>query len=514
MDHAEFDLLVDRHLDGGLDLDGQGRLETLLRSDASLRTRFWDLARIHGQIAWVAQEHHADLPADEAMVTDRALRDSARDTPAHQPAPLAGWYRSSTRRSGIRTSPGLWRRMLPAALAAGIVVATGLAWMASNTSAPIQATTDAVITDLAEVRWQQGDGPAIGDAVGNRTLRLESGLAQVRFASGATVIIHGPATFTAHSARGGKLEQGRVVARVPESAKGFTIESAIARVVDLGTEFGFSAGHGATQDVQVFDGLVQVFATRSPVDLPQALHRGEAVRVDAEGAIATTAFNDQAFVRAMPAELTSPALRSGLVAWWKLDENNGTVVRDASGNGHDGVLQRATLDQAHVPGMVGGAARFPDHSYIEVPDHQRFHLVEMTLHAWVKPAADQRIDAQIISKQGSYGLAMPRNEAMKFYFWHMDRVIDRPFPVDRWVNLCATFDGAIRRFYVDGVRIASITSPTPPATRDPIRIGALEGLSKDVDRYFQGAIDEVRVYSRALSDDEVRLLYLQAASPR
>lgn len=510
MDHAEFDLLVDRHLDGGLDLDGQDRLEGLLRSDASLRTRFWDLARIHGQIAWVAQERHADLPANEAMATDRALRDSARDTPAQ----LANQQRSPIRRSPIRTKPGFWRRLIPAAVAAGIVVATGFAWMSSAAPTPVPATTDAVIADLADVRWQDGDGPAIGDAVGKRPLRLASGLAQVRFASGATVIVHGPATFTASSERGARLDQGRVVARVPESAKGFSIESDIARVVDLGTEFGFSAQNGSTQDVQVFDGLVQVFATNSPVDLPQALHRGEAVRVDAKGAIATTTFDDQAFVRAMPAELASPTLLKGLVAWWKLDEREGSVVRDASGNGHDGVLQRALLAQAHVPGMVGGAMRFPDHSYIEVPDHQRFHLVEMTLHAWVKPAADQRIDAQIISKQGSYGLAMPRNEAMKFYFWHMDRVVDRPFPVDRWVNLCATFDGAIRRFYVDGVRIASITSPTPPATKDPIRIGALEGLTKDVDRYFQGAIDEVRVYNRALSEDEVRLLYLQAANPR
>lgn len=510
MDHAEFDLLVDRHLDGGLDLAGQDRLEILLRSDASLRTRFWDLARIHGQIAWVAQERHADLPANEAMATDRALRDSARDTPA-QPA---NQQRSPIRRSPIRTKPGFWRRLIPAAVAAGIVVATGFAWMSSTAPTLVPATADAVIADLADVRWQDGTGPAVGDAVGKRPLRLASGLAQVRFASGATVIVHGPATFTASSERGGRLDQGRVVARVPERAKGFTIESGIARVVDLGTEFGFSAHNGSTQDVQVFDGLVQVFATNSPVDLPQALHRGEAVRVDAQGAIVTTPFDDQAFVRAMPAEMASPALLKGLVAWWKLDEREGTVVRDASGNGHDGVVHRSTLAQAHVPGMVGGAMRFPDHSYIEVPDHQRFHLVEMTLHAWVRPAADQRIDAQIISKQGSYGLAMPRNEAMKFYFWHMDRVIDRPFPVDRWVNLCATFDGAIRRFYVDGVRIASITSPTPPATKDPIRIGALEGLTRDVDRYFQGAIDEVRVYSRALSDDEVRLLYLQAANPR
>jgi len=507
MDHAEFDLLVDRHLDGGLDLDGQDRLESLLRSDASLRSRFWDLARIHGQIAWVTQERQVELPANEAVAADRALRDSSTHTPAARSATKRSTPRSDLR---LRTRGAFWRRCAPALLAASVAIAVGLYYLLGAVPQQTPATTDAVIADLADVRWQDGNGPAVGDAVGNRTLKLTAGLAQVRFTSGATVIVHGPATFTARSSRGGKLDQGRVVARVPEGAKGFTIESDIARVVDLGTEFGFSVGNGTTENVQVFDGLVQVFATNSPIALPQALHRGEAVHVDTHGAITTTTFDDQTYTRAMPAELSSPALTSGLVAWWKLDESDGTTVRDASGNGHDGVLHRATLDQVHVPGTVGGALRFINHSYIEVPKHPRFHLVEMTLHAWVKPAANQRIDAQIISKQGSYGLAMPRNEAMKFYFWHMDRVIDLPFTVDRWVNLCATFDGAIRRFYVDGVLIGSISSPTPPVTNNPIRIGALEGLSQDVDRYFQGAIDEVRVYSRALSDNEVRLLLLQA----
>jgi Concanavalin A-like lectin/glucanases superfamily/FecR protein len=507
MDHAEFDLLVDRHLDGGLDQATQDRLEALLCSDASLRTRFWDLARIHGQISWVAQERHADLPADEAVAADRALRDSSTQTPIARTA-----TRRPTNRT-IQTSPGLWRRVIPTAVAACVAVAAGFAWLSSNAAPVVQASTDAVIADLADAHWQGGIGPKTGDAVGNRTLRLESGLAQVRFASGATVILNGPATFTARSARGGKLDQGRVVARVPESAKGFTIESDIARVVDLGTEFGFAAGD-VQQQVAVFDGLVQVFATHSPIDLPQALHRGEAVNVDSHGAIAATAFDEKTFTRAMPAELASPLLSRGLLAWWKLDETDGTTIHDASDNQRDGVLQFADAKDLHVAGMVGGALHFRDTAYIEVPHRDDLNLTQMTLHAWVRPDDKQRIDAQIISKRGSYGLAMPRNDAMKFYFWDMDRVIDRPFVPGKWVNLCATFDGGIRRFYVDGVRIASITSPTPPPTTQSLRIGGLYGGTTDFDRYFQGTIDEVRIYNRALSDDEVRFLHLQAARPR
>jgi hypothetical protein len=507
MDAAAFDLLVDRHLDGGLDVDGQERLESAIQRHPHLRQRFWELAGIHGHLAWTLQERHAELPGAEALATERALRDSSQAIQVHRPRPSG----RAPKRSRGR---GFWRGAVTTLVAAGIVVAGATVALTWRDTTPPPANADATLVDLAQAEWRDGVGPAVGEAVGNRLLALRSGLAQVRFANGATIIIAGPATFTARNSRGGELTSGRLVARVPESAKGFTIEADGVRVVDLGTEFALAAGDGADHHVQVYDGMVQVSATTAPVDLPQVLHQGEAVRVAPGGLIGSATYDERGFIRAMPAELASPALGRGLVAWWKLDEDQGTVVRDASGNGHDGVVRRATLDQLHVPGRSGGALRFIDRSYIEVANDPALQLMEMTLHAWVRPATDQRNDAQIICKQGSYGLAMPSNQAMKFYFWHMDRVIDRPFAPDRWVNLCATFDGAIRRFYVDGVRIASITSPTPPVTSDPLRIGALEGTLRDTERYFQGAIDELRIYNRALSDEEVRLLHLTAPAPR
>lgn len=497
MDHAQFDLLVDRHLDGGLDLDGQERLEALLKTDASLRARFWELARIHGHLTWVAKERGGDLPSDEAVVAERALRDSSTKVP-----------RAAKR---IRSAPSRWTRFT---LIAGAAVAAGIAgvmlWLQGAAPAGVPVSDDATIADLSDATWQGHDGPAIGQAVGNRTLRLESGLAQVRFASGATVIMQGPATFTPRSARGGHLDHGRISARVPEAAKGFTIEADDVRVIDLGTEFGIAIDAAATDAgrVAVFDGLVQVTATNAPVPFPQVLHHGEATSVTADGQLKSIPYDDNTFVRAMPAELASPLLDRGLMAWWRMEETSGSVLNDSSGRSHHAEIIGTTAEAISVPGRQGRAVRFADRTFAQVANHPDFALMQMTLHAWVKPAANQRIDAQIISKQGCYGLAMPSNAAMKFYFWHMDRVIDHPFVEQRWVNLCATFDGAIRRFYVDGVRIASINSPTPPKTDDPVRIGALEGLSKDVDRFFQGAIDEVRIYNRALSEDEVRLLYL------
>ncbi len=512
VDHMEFDQLVDRHLDGGLDLITQTRLEKILLDEPSLRRRFWELAKVHGHLAWVEQERHADLPSPEAITTDRDLRHSSTQIPIS----AISTRRTSPKRN-ILFAPFFWRTTATLLIAASVAVVIGLTFPTWNTSEPLPITNDAVIVDLSEARWR-GDGPVVGESVGNRTLFLTSGLAQLRFTSGATVILHGPSTFTPRSSRGGKLDNGQVVARVPESASGFTIESDLTRVVDLGTEFGFTTTAPAGNEVHVFNGLVQIFATPSATSLPQALHRGEAVSITARGVIATAKFDERGFVRAMPAELASPSLKLGLVAHWRLDDTTGTMARDDSGHNHHGTLHGTTFDRVKVQGQINNAVRLTEKSHIEVPDHPAFRLVEMTIHAWVKPEEPQHFDAQIISKAGNYGLAMPRNQAMKFYFWDVDREVDWPFALNKWVNLCATFDGETRRFYVDGVRIASITSPPAPVVLDrPLFIGALR-YSTLTNSFFRGAIDDLRIYHRALSDNEVHLLYLSAialpSSPR
>ena len=509
MNHVEFDQLVDRHLDGGLDLAAQERLEKILHEQPSLRRRFWDLANIHGHLAWVEQERHVDLPSQEAITTDRELRHSSTQIPV---STIAARRTSQKRQRKTITASFFWRTTAAIVIAASVAVVIGLTFVTWNTSPSLPVTNDTVIVDLADAHWHGAGGPVVGEAVGNRTLIIDSGLAQLRFASGATVILRGPTTFTPRSSRGGKLDHGQVVARVPESASGFTIESDVTRVVDLGTEFGFTTTAPAGQEIHVFNGLVQVFAAASSTNLPQALHRGEAVRINHLGAIAPTTFDEHNFIRAMPAELASPSLTLGLVAHWKLDETTGTIARDDSGHDHHGTLHGATFEEVTVRGKVDNALRFSGRSYIDVPDHPQFQLAEMTIHAWIKPEAPQHFDAQIISKASNYGLAIPRNQAMKFYFWDVDREVDWSFALNKWVNLCATFDGQTRRFYVDGVRIASITSPPAPVVLGkPLYIGALK-YSNVVDSFFHGAIDDIRIYNRALSDNEVHLLFLSAAA--
>jgi hypothetical protein len=64
------------------------------------------------------------------------------------------------------------------------------------------------------------------------------------------------------------------------------------------------------------------------------------------------------------------AQEEGLVAYWNFDEGKGSVIRDASGNGHDGLVK----DAGWVSGKVNHALSFEKGGFVEIPDHQDLRL--------------------------------------------------------------------------------------------------------------------------------------------
>jgi hypothetical protein len=362
--------------------------------------------------------------------------------------------------------------------------------------------------------WSENQKWSVGDVLNEKPLTLVSGLAQVRFSSGATVILAGPASISALNPLQATLHNGRVTVQVPESAHGFTLRTNGLDVVDLGTEFGIThqlPGENPTTEVVVFEGSVQATSSSQATSIPMIMHRGDASRLSASGSLLPVQFKDHGYIRAMPSELAAASLERDLEAWYRFDDTTGTQVVDSSGNGHHGMIKNSTVETMSTTGRINRAFRFDGKSHVLVPNHANLSLKEFSLHAWVRPQEKQGSDAQILSKTDSYGLAIPSNKAMKFYFWHMDRVIDHTFIPGEWVNLIATFDGTVRRFYVNGVRIASINSPVPPISREPLRLGTLYQRTPTNSVNFNGDIDDIRIYRRALSEHDVRLLYLSAA---
>jgi hypothetical protein len=82
-------------------------------------------------------------------------------------------------------------------------------------------------------------------------------------------------------------------------------------------------------------------------------------------------------------------------------------------------------------------------------------------------------------------------------------------PTGRWVHIAGTFDGTTMRIYVDGEEHGTMNRPGPIKGNDfHLCLGDFEYKHAS---YFHGLIDEVKLYNRALSPDEVRAHYRKFA---
>ncbi len=157
----------------------------------------------------------------------------------------------------------------PAAwLAAAATVAlfgASLVFFFQSRPAPVVAT----LIEAENCRWAASDLPTVeGAGLSPGTLALAEGMATIRFHSGATVTLEAPSVIEVESAMKCRLVEGSVVADVPESAHGFTIDTAQMEVIDLGTRFGVTATPFGHSNVFVFEGEVKVKSG----DAPEAQH--------------------------------------------------------------------------------------------------------------------------------------------------------------------------------------------------------------------------------------------------
>lgn len=117
----------------------------------------------------------------------------------------------------------------------------------------------AVLSRVVDAVWTKGrQHPSEGDVLGANSWALESGLLQIEFFGGATVIVQGPASFALVSPTHMISQEGRYRTFVPELAKGFTIATPDYLAVDLGTEFALAVGSDGKSEIHVIEGEVRL----------------------------------------------------------------------------------------------------------------------------------------------------------------------------------------------------------------------------------------------------------------
>ena len=202
----------------------------------------------------------------------------------------------------------------------------------------------------------------------------------------------------------------------------------------------------------------------------------------------------------------------GLVAEWRFDEGSGNVVKDSSGNGNDGVIHGATW----TVGKVGSALRFDGKDdYVEVADDSSLDITDaITIEAWVKPyqldGYDNIVTKDLANDDRNYHFTTGGDELwFVFTGGSTHATTSANLAVDTWYHVVLTFSDTnnLIKIYVDGIPKTLNTGGTETATAStntaPLQIGHAYWDSKN--KYpFNGIIDEVRIYNRALTADEIK----------
>lgn len=219
--------------------------------------------------------------------------------------------------------------------------------------------------------------------------------------------------------------------------------------------------------------------------------------------------------------------------WWIMNESAGSELFDISGNFNHGTF--VNMGAANwVTGRRGKALSFNgSNEYVSIDDTPALdfdRLDAFSVSAWLYPQGNAANAAWVIKQQalvsldyrGWYIVGEVGTGGFKLIFVHRNNnqpanVIDVRsnnviVPLNKWTQIIATYDGSSSAsgvvLYVDGIEVTLITviSDNLTATTknsEPVTIGA----RSDEKLPFNGIMDDVRIFNRVLSKDDVRQLY-------
>jgi len=212
--------------------------------------------------------------------------------------------------------------------------------------------------------------------------------------------------------------------------------------------------------------------------------------------------------------LGQSSLNSGLVGLWSFNSKDlSDRVYDRSGNGNDGYFNGRATSTAKTIGKVGQALDFDgtaDQVYLGTPA-SLFPTSAITMSAWIRP---DTVGGAIIVLANDDALTMSnqmrtQGTGTRCSIANTSSTQGSTLVAGEWAHIACVYDGANIINYINGVNVGStpLTGSITYANSntEPWRIGRRGDAAPG---YFDGKIDEVRMYSRALTASEIKQLYL------
>lgn len=202
-----------------------------------------------------------------------------------------------------------------------------------------------------------------------------------------------------------------------------------------------------------------------------------------------------------------------LVGWWKLDETSGTNANDSSGNGNDDTLTNMAGDEWTV-GLIDGALEFDgSNDYVNVDDAASLDITNaITVTAWIKPSNPSGNWQSIIANSPTAG-------QYNYWFYLESNALklsaySSTYPgltashtistANTWYHVAFTaLNGSTMKIFVNGKEVGSGTAGTEHWAGGYTTISDLRP-GRNI--HLAGTIDNVRIYNRALSTEEIEEL--------
>ncbi|NIP24127.1 MAG: DUF1080 domain-containing protein [Phycisphaerae bacterium] len=204
-------------------------------------------------------------------------------------------------------------------------------------------------------------------------------------------------------------------------------------------------------------------------------------------------------------------LAHGLIGHWTFDEGKGMIARDSSGRNNHGTIMGSAK---WTKGRIGGALDFDGtDDFVSIPNEGDFDITgSITVTAWIRVNSFTRSWQAIVTK-GDRAWRLHRANDTNSLGWACsdlsrqevgDLYGKMAVNDDRWHHVAGVYDGTKTCLFVDGTLDASEKTTRTISVNDyPVLIGE---NAQHRGRFFRGLIDDVRIYDRALSVDELRAL--------
>ena len=212
---------------------------------------------------------------------------------------------------------------------------------------------------------------------------------------------------------------------------------------------------------------------------------------------------------------------NSLVGYWNTNEESGSIVHDSSGNGFNGTL--SSIAPTWAAGKYGNALNFSgSNQFVDLGKSPLLNPTSaLTLSVWVNLSSSPNGYQRILTRRDGSGVNVScyslelSASGLKPVFWVSDGntihsvTSNTSLQPNRFYHIVAVYDGSNGLIYVDG-KLDSVSS----FGNFPINtVSTNTYLARDKGGYtsifFKGVVDDIRIYNRALSANDVASLYLQ-----